>query len=191
VFINANPPPTKLQPKLKTGSNKILVDESGICGAYILGNSKPALCPPSDLLDETTTSPETDLYELEDGVDFIVQHFAPICSEAPAEFNLYHNQICGAWVEILPLVVEPAKASPFLYSAIRTMATALKHHASATQECQSRILCMYGDSLRQVGEALEEAQGVFQYQHCIAILCLSATNVSFWLVFLLVPPSTN
>jgi hypothetical protein len=71
-----------------------------------------------------------------------------------------------------------------LYSAIRTMATALKHHASATQGYQSRILRMYGDSLRQVGEALEEAQGVFQYQHCIAILCLSATNVSSWLVLL-------
>ncbi|CAN9124323.1 unnamed protein product [Alternaria alternata] len=36
---------------------------------------------------------------------------------------------------------------------------------------------MYGDSLRRVGKALEEAQGVFQQEHCVAILCLSATNI--------------
>jgi hypothetical protein len=130
------------------------------------------------LFDETTTPPEASPNELEDDVDFIVQHFAPICSQAPAEFNLYHNQICGAWVEMLPLVVEPAKNSPFLYSAIRTMATALRNRASATRGNESRILLMYGDSLRRVGKALEEAKGVFQHEHCVAILCLSATNVS-------------
>jgi hypothetical protein len=168
----------KPQTECKTQDQETKVDDRGIFGAYMIGSSQPALCFLSDLFDETTTSPEASLSELEDDVDFIVQHFAPICSEAPAEFNLYHNQICGAWVEVLPLVVESAKDSPFLCSAIRTMGTALRYHTSAVRGLQSRILLMYGDSLRLVGKALEEAQGIFQCEHCIAILCLSATNVS-------------
>lgn len=178
VFINAMTHPTKPQTVMRAGCEETHVDDRGVFGAYILKSSHPALCALSNLFDETTTPPEASPNELEDDVDFIVQHFAPICSQAPAEFNLYHNQICGAWVEMLPLVVEPAKNSPFLYSAIRTMATALRNRASATRGNESRILLMYGESLRRVGKALEEAKGVFQHEHCVAILCLSATNVS-------------
>ncbi|CAN9455990.1 unnamed protein product [Alternaria sp. RS040] len=169
--------PTRPQTDVSAGCQETRVDDKGVFGAYVLKGSHPALCALSNLFDETTTPPETSPNELEDDVDFIIKHFAPICSQAPAEFNLYHNQICGAWVEMLPLVVEPAKNSPFLYFAIRTMATALRTHTSVTRGNISRILLMYGDSLRRVGKALEEAQGVFQHEHCVAILCLSATNI--------------
>ncbi|CAN9482036.1 unnamed protein product [Alternaria alternata] len=57
------------------------------------------------------------------------------------------------------------------------MATALRNCAYTTRGNESRILLLYGDSLRRVGKALEEAQGVFQHEHCVAILCLSATNI--------------
>ncbi|KAG9185446.1 hypothetical protein G6011_07990 [Alternaria panax] len=150
VFINATSRPTEPQIKLKDESREPPVHEKDVLSAYIIEESQPALCSLSNLFDEATTPPEKSLYELENDVNFIVQHFAPICGEAPAEFNLYHNQICGAWVEILPLVVEPAKNNPLLYSSIRTMATALRNHASAARGNGFRILLMYGDCLRQI-----------------------------------------
>ncbi|KAH7123756.1 hypothetical protein B0J11DRAFT_529811 [Dendryphion nanum] len=118
-------------------------------------------------------------YTLEDDVQFILQHYAPANGQIPAESNPYHNQICGAWVEILPLLSTTIMEQQFLLSAIQTLASALRHHTIGSVMCepQPQILKMYCDSIRQMGKALEEAQGTFQIEHITAIMCLAVTDI--------------
>lgn len=117
-------------------------------------------------------------YELEDDIQFIVQHYAPINSNAPAESNPFHNQICGAWVEVLPLLSATERNKQFLLSAIKTLATALRHYNLGNELYQPQILEMYCNSLGYMGKALQEARGAFQIEHGAAIMCLTVTDVS-------------
>lgn len=116
--------------------------------------------------------------ELEDDIQFILQHYAPVESNAPAESNPFHNQICGAWVEVLPLLSATRRNKPFLLSAIKTLAAALRHWNIGNELGEPQILEMYGASLARMGKALEEAQYGFQVEHSIAIMCLAVTDVS-------------
>ncbi|KAH7009152.1 hypothetical protein B0J12DRAFT_691816 [Macrophomina phaseolina] len=120
---------------------------------------------------------ETRCYELEDDIQIIVQHYAPINSNAPAESNPLHNQICGAWVEVLPLVSVGIRKKQFLLSAIKTLATTLRHHKLGNKLCQPQILNMYCDSLGLMRKALEEARGAFHIEHSAAIMCLAVTDI--------------
>lgn len=117
-------------------------------------------------------------YELEDDVQVILQHYAPINSNTPAESNSRHNQICGAWVEVLPLLSRSIRQKQFLLSAIKTLAATLRHHKLRNELHQAQILKMYGDSLALMGRALEEARGAFHIEHSAAIMCLAVTDVS-------------
>jgi hypothetical protein len=118
--------------------------------------------------------------ELEDDIEFIMQHYAPVDNNAPAESNPFHNQICGAWVEVLPILSTTirTKQSGFLLSAVKTLTTALRHHDIGNELCQPRVLKMYCDSLGLMGKALQEARGIFQIEHSAAIMCLAVTDVS-------------
>jgi hypothetical protein len=118
------------------------------------------------------------VYELEDDIQFIVQHYAPVDNSAPAESNPLHNQICGAWVELLPLLSATKRNKQFLLSAIKTLATSLRHYNLGNELYRPQILKMYCDSLGHMGKALEEARGTFQIEHCAAIMCLASTDVS-------------
>jgi hypothetical protein len=153
-------------------------DERTALTAYTQKSSQLGTWPQPRISINQISLPGAGRLELKQDIDTIIQHFAATRGEAPAEFNVYHNQICGGWVEVLPLVTETAQNKPFLASAIKTMSTALHAVGETTEETQNRIFAMYGSSLRQMSKALEEAHGVFRYEHCIAIMCLSATNVS-------------
>jgi hypothetical protein len=117
-------------------------------------------------------------YELDDDIQFIVQHYVPVNSNVPAESNTFHNQICGAWVEVLPLLSTTRRNKQFLLSAVKTLATALRHHNLGNELCQHQILKMYCDSLGHMGKALTEARGAFHIEHSTAIMCLAVTDVS-------------
>jgi hypothetical protein len=114
---------------------------------------------------------------LESDIQFILQHYAPIVVSTLGETVLSRNQICGGWVDILPLVVTTRRSDQPLVSAIKTLATALRHHDIREDVFQPRILEMYCESLRHMSKALAEAQGVFQVEHCAAIMCLAVTDV--------------
>ncbi|KAI9037534.1 uncharacterized protein KD926_000254 [Aspergillus affinis] len=66
---------------------------------------------------------------------------------------------------------------PFLLCAIKTLATALRHHDHGNELYQATILKMYCDSLELVGKALKGAQGAFDTEHSIAIMCLAVTDI--------------
>jgi hypothetical protein len=130
-------------------------------------------------LGEAVLPKATDYHGLEDNVNYIVQHYAPISSCDPAEFNPFHNQICGAWVEALPYLSTTEGDNAFLFSAIKTLATSLRCFRPARKAYTPHPLEMYCKSLSLMSEALEEAQGVFQIKHCVAIMCLAVSDVSF------------
>ncbi|CAG5186697.1 uncharacterized protein ALTATR162_LOCUS11675 [Alternaria atra] len=157
-------------------SRRTWADKRTTFNADIHESSQVEICSQPGSYIYMTAQPGVSRHELEQDIDIIIRHFSPVKSEAPAEFDINHNQVCGAWVEVLPLVTKTATDKPFLISAIKTMAAALQHDGLTTEESQSRMLVMYGGSLRQMSKALEEAHGVFQWEHCIAIMCLSVTN---------------
>ncbi|KAH7080607.1 hypothetical protein BKA63DRAFT_506770 [Paraphoma chrysanthemicola] len=119
----------------------------------------------------------TNYHELDADVDYIVQHFAPLSSCDSAEFNPFHNQICGAWVEALPYLATTEENNTFLFFAIKTLATSLRWFCPTRKSRASHPLEMYCKSLGLMSEALEEAQGVFQIQHCVAIMCLAVSDI--------------
>lgn len=178
VFIAAAPRAVQSKPKANMKSRITRVDEENALTTYTKKNSQLGTWSQPRISIRTISLPGAGRLELKQDIDFIIQHFAASSSEAPAEFNVYHNQICGGWVEVLPLVTETAKEKPFLASAIKTMSTALQIIGQTPDESKTPMLAMYGASLRQMSKALQEAHGVFRYEHCIAIMCLSATNVS-------------
>jgi hypothetical protein len=116
-------------------------------------------------------------YELDGDIQLIVQHYAPV-DKTLAESNPFRSQICGAWVEVLPLLSATKRNKRFLLSAIKTLATAIRHYSLGNELCQPQILEMYCDSLRLMGKALEEARGAFQIEHSAAIMCLAVIDVS-------------
>ena len=142
---------------------------------YARPKGSPRLVLPSG----TNAPLEPKCYDLEDDIQIIIRHYSPGNSNTPAESNPLHNQICGAWVEALPLLSVSIRKKQFLSSAIKTLAAALRHHERGYELSQQpEILEMYGDSLGLMGKALEEARGTFQIEHSAAIMCLAVTDVS-------------
>lgn len=115
---------------------------------------------------------------LEDDIHYIVQHYAPLSSSDPAEFNPFHNQICGAWVEVLPRFSTTKDTKPFLFFAIKTLAASLRCLSPTGKAFKSHALDLYCKSLGLMSESLEVAQGVFHIEHCVAIMCLAVSDVS-------------
>ena len=114
---------------------------------------------------------------LKNDIQFIVQHYAPTATKNSKEASLSRNQICGAWVDVLPLIARIRKNDQPLVSAIETLATALRHHDLEGDIFQPQILEMYCKSLGHMSRALTESQGAFQVEHCAAIMCLAVTDV--------------
>lgn len=148
---HANPSPAEVRP-LKTVS-KVSGRRATI----------PALLDDSGLLED---------------VRFIVEHYTPTYSDTTAEFNRWHNQICGAWVEALPLLFTEGRIPNFLASSVTAFAAALRHHCVGSKAVPSEVLELYGISLDLVAGALKNAGGVLQVEHCAAIMCLAVTEVS-------------
>ena len=117
-----------------------------------------------------------DEYGLENNISFIVQSYQQAHSRTPLELNPHQNQICGAWVEILPTIPVNARR-PFLKSAIRTLATTIRSHSVKQEFCKFPIPQYYFGALTRLGKAIEEAKGAFRVEHCIAIMCLAVTDV--------------
>jgi hypothetical protein len=95
-----------------------------------------------------------------------------------AESNPWQNQVCGAWVEVLPLFLARGHIPRFLASAIRSFAVALSHHCVGSDEFQPQVAELYCESLELVAVALREAGGVLQAEHFAAIMSLAVTEVS-------------
>ena len=113
-----------------------------------------------------------------DDVHFIVEQYTPVYSDVTAEFNPWHNQICGAWVEALPLLFGKGRIPDFLASSVTAFAAALRHHCVGSNAVLPHVLELYGLSLKLLAVALENASGILQVEHCAAIMCLAVTEVS-------------
>ncbi|KAF2015359.1 hypothetical protein BU24DRAFT_450093 [Aaosphaeria arxii CBS 175.79] len=140
--------------------------------AFASSGTDPVL-PNSKGTFETTRSD----YKIQTDIQFIKKQYEVIDTSALGEFNLSQNQICGAWVDVLPLVVGKRKRDEPLLSAIGVMATAFRYLAGKEELSQDQVLDLYCESLRNVGKALEAAHGVFQMEHCAAIMCLAVTDI--------------
>jgi hypothetical protein len=156
--------------KCRTGPSwhaKPISAESGPLGAMRMVPSKrvtiPALLNNPGLLDD---------------VHFIVAHYTPVYSDVTAEFNPWHNQICGAWVDALPLLFAKGRVPDFLASSVTAFAAALRHHCVGSNAVLPQVLELYGLSLDLLAVALENTSGVLQVEHCAAIMCLAVTEVS-------------
>lgn len=128
---------------------------------------------------------------LEDDIHYILQHYAPLSSSHPAEFNPFHNQICGAWVEALPYVFTTEENNAFLFFAIKTLATSLRCLSPTSKASKTYAFEMYCKSLSLMGETIEEAQGSFQMEHCVAIMCLAISGVSSFFLRLVIAHAVN
>jgi hypothetical protein len=128
--------------------------------------------------DKSSRLQKSQYYSLEQDIRFIVEQYAPINSSTPAESNPWHNQICGAWVEALPLLFSKGQIEQFLSAAIAAFATALRHYCLGAEIFQPKTLEAYCKSLRLVGSALRKAHGNLGVGHSTAIMCLAVTEVS-------------
>ncbi|KAH7084590.1 hypothetical protein FB567DRAFT_498711 [Paraphoma chrysanthemicola] len=128
-----------------------------------------------------TSEPTTDIIysRLEHDICFIVENYSPLYSSMPAESNPWHNQICGAWVEALPLLFAKGQMEAFLASSIMSFAAALRHHCLGSDAIPSQALGLYCTSLGLVSAALQTANGILQVEHCAAIMCLAVTELVF------------
>jgi hypothetical protein len=117
-------------------------------------------------------------YNLEQDIRFIMEQYAPINSSIPAVSNPWHNQICGAWVEALPLLFSEGQIEQFLSAAIAALAAALRHYCLGGEAFQPMTLDAYCKSLKLVGSALHKAHGNLAVGHATAIMCLAVTEVS-------------
>lgn len=124
-------------------------------------------------------------------IRYILQHYSPVSNVNPAESNPFHNQICGAWVEALPYVSTTEQNNAFLFFAIKALATSLRCLDPTAKASKTYALEMYCKSLRSISETLEEAQGVFQIEHCVAIMCLAISDVSVSLLCLVIAHVAN
>ena len=179
IFVSQDSSKIENQADLKDENKKVLGYQKKAPNNSDNGHIRPISSSQLASLDGLSARSETkDCYELEDDIKVIVQNYTPVNSNAPAESNPFHNQICGAWVEVLPLLSATKGNKQFLLSAIKTLATALRHHNLGNELHQPQILEMYCNSLGQMGKALEEAKGAFQIEHGAAIMCLAVADVS-------------
>jgi hypothetical protein len=56
---------------------------------------------------------------LDEDVQSIVQHYAPAVISTLGVNTLSHNQICGAWVEVLPTLVRTRRSDQPLVTDVR------------------------------------------------------------------------
>lgn len=121
-------------------------------------------------------------YDLEDDIQFIMEQFAPADEHTSGEPSLSYNQICGAWINVLPLIAKNRSKDYPLVPAIRALASALRRHSDVDvdgQGCRPRIVEVYCESLRHMGRAIAEARGASSIEHITAIMCLADTDVCF------------
>ncbi|KAH7072310.1 hypothetical protein BKA63DRAFT_517269 [Paraphoma chrysanthemicola] len=135
----------------------------------------------SGVTNANTSGPTTEITcsDLEHDICFIVKSYSPLYSSMPAESNPWHNQICGAWVEALPLLFARGQMEDFLASSIMSFAAALRHHCLGSDAIPPQALELYCKSLRLVSVALQTANGILQVEHCAAIMCLAVTELVF------------
>jgi hypothetical protein len=179
VFVSQISSKTDNQAELNSGNKKILGYQKKAPDNSDDDHIRSTKCSQLASLDGMSAQSQTKrFYKLEDDIQFIMQYYGPNNNSAPGESNPFQNQICGAWVEALPLLSVTKRNKQFLLSAIRTMATALRYYNLGDELSQPQIVEMYCDSLGHMGKALEEARGAFQIEHSAAIMCLAATDVS-------------
>lgn len=111
-----------------------------------------------------------------------MEQFAPADEHTSGEPSLSYNQICGAWINVLPLIAKNRSKDYPLVPAIRALASALRRHSDVDvdgQGCRPRIVEVYCESLRHMGRAIAEARGASSIEHITAIMCLADTDVCF------------
>lgn len=139
--------------------------------------SKPHRAPKGALI-FITLSAQREIVNLEDDVRFIVEQYSSVGSDLAAESNPWHNQVCGVWVEALPMLLAKGPLPDFLAAAIQCFAAALSHYCVGSSGNHPRVLELYGEALALVATALQKISGVLQAEHCAAIMCLAVTEVS-------------
>ncbi|KAH6644182.1 hypothetical protein C7974DRAFT_16112 [Boeremia exigua] len=110
-------------------------------------------------------------------VHCILQYYVPASNCDPAESNPSHNQICGAWVEALPSLLNTRETDAFLFSAIKALATSVQCIVPTDKVYNRHAFETYCTSLSRMSKALEKADGVFRIQHCVAIMCLAVSDI--------------
>jgi hypothetical protein len=135
--------------------------------------------PEIALLERNSSRTGMESGDLEEDIQVIVQYFTPVDGTGPAELSLYHDQICGVWVEMIPILPKTGRDKQYFTSAIKTLATSLRRHGFESRRCEPDMLEMYGESLGHLGKVLGGAQGLFEVELGVAILCLAVADVSY------------
>ncbi|KAH6629746.1 hypothetical protein C7974DRAFT_192707 [Boeremia exigua] len=150
-------------------------DARGSCH-NILSSAMHLITP--DGLD--TSNPSAFSHTLEDDIRFIVRQYVPISGDVSpkAMVSQAQNEICGAWVDVLPVVAMTRGSEQPLTSAIGTLALVLRYYVLKEHVRHSEILDMYCRALENLGKALADAQGIFHIEHCIAMMCLADADVA-------------
>lgn len=175
IFVSQTSPTSKDQTKIRI---KCIKSPHQIAAPdhYASQSARPAGCGVASS-DENSTQTELISCEFDDDVRLIVQYFSTNEDTAPAEVNPFHDQICGVWVEILPLLPAASRNKQYFRSAVKTLATSLRRHGFNNRRCEPDMLELYGESLGHLVKALDEARGSFEVELGVAILCLAVADV--------------
>jgi hypothetical protein len=111
----------------------------------------------------------------------VVQSFAP--DEELALFfssdNVTQSQICGAWVEVLPMFVGGGVQDSALDLALKALAVSILARGPNPKASVLDGINAYVSALRPLQKAIQKAGNSFRGDLAAAIMCLLFAEVSF------------
>lgn len=107
----------------------------------------------------------------------ILRCFVPRDKQRLSSLDWSTSQVCGAWVDILPRLVDRARPDELVSSAVRAFGTAILDRSYLGRNKNFRSLEAYNSTLQQLRIALALPKPFFGIEKAAAIICLAMVEV--------------
>lgn len=113
---------------------------------------------------------------VEDFAAVILSCYLPVSRQYCSISDTSTTQVCGAWVSILPTLVDSAQSSKLVTSAVRTLGVAVLARTPEGNRIAFQNLEAYGSTLYYLKDALLSTRQCF-LETLTAISCLAMSEV--------------
>ncbi|KAF2798721.1 hypothetical protein K505DRAFT_296009 [Melanomma pulvis-pyrius CBS 109.77] len=107
----------------------------------------------------------------------ILRCFVPRDKQRLSSHDWSTSQVCGAWVDILPRLVDRARSEKLVSSAVRAFGSAILDRNSLGENKNFRSLEAYNSTLQQLRVALALPKPFFGIEEAAAIICLAMVEL--------------